>query len=114
MLKKKNGFSFVEVLAATALFFYSLLIILPLHTSMQMEKAVLSEKRTAATMLSEKLQPFLKNGGMKTPASFDVTEKGTTFHFQFTESSDYLKGCVHWTNAKQSSEKICLFGMVEE
>jgi hypothetical protein len=101
----------IEVLFASSLFFHILLIFIPIHTSIHSSSQVLNEKRLAAIFLHEEFQGILQKEYLSLPYSSTRKENHTDFNIQFLEDNEYVKGCVVWTNAKQSEEIFCLYGI---
>ena len=114
MSKRKNGYTVIEVLIASTLFFQSLLLLIPMQSNLQTYKEVLKERRFAATKLSEELQMMLRNRGPFRATEFELETNGTIFHYRFFAEKEYIKGCVEWTNAEMAEEEFCLSGLLEK
>lgn len=114
MLKKKNGFSLIEVLFASSLFFQAFLIFIPIQTNIQASTEVLNEKRWAAIRLHNELQQLMIEDSLTLPYSIQLQENHTNYDFEFTKKETWVKGCVEWNNAKKSNEIICLYGLPQK
>lgn len=111
MLKKKNGFSMIEVLVASSLFFHFLVIFIPIQMDIEFAKQQLNDRRFAAQELHAQLQALIYSSETSLPPSFELTQNENSFLYTFTPEGHYIKGCVEWVHDKQPKESICLFGI---
>lgn len=67
MLREKNGYSMIEVLFASSIFFQALIIIIPIYAEIQVANDTLSDKRWAANQLQTELQQFIWGNSPRSP-----------------------------------------------
>ncbi|GGN63895.1 type II secretion system protein [Oceanobacillus indicireducens] len=113
-MKKKNGYSMIEVLIASSIFFQALILFIPIYADIQLAYDTLRDKRWAANQLQTELQQYIWGKPPPLPAVLETTRNDTLFHFEFNKEDIYMKGCVSWQNAKESEETICLFALRKE
>ena len=110
-LRKKNGYSLIEVIVASSIFLSAVAIFIPIVSKLQIEQHILSERSTAAHQLHEELQQYIWVNASAVPAGYRKDVNSNTIEFDFEEENDYIKGCAAWQNAKQTKEFICLYGL---
>ncbi|MCM3738742.1 hypothetical protein M3210_00545 [Oceanobacillus luteolus] len=110
-MRGKNGYSMIEVLVASTIFFQVILIFIPIHSQLQMATDTLSDKRWASIILHEEIQHFIWEDAPLLPATFETELKNRVFSLHFYEEEGYVKGCVYWINAKKTTESFCLYGL---
>lgn len=111
MLRKKNGYSLIEVIVASSIFLSAVAIFIPIVSKLQIEQHILSERSTVAHQLHEDLQQYIWVDRNTVPAEYQKDINSNTINFDFEEENDYIKGCAAWHNAKQTKESICLYGL---
>ena len=113
MLNRRNGFTLIEVIAAATILMNVIAVAAPITATLIKEKTVLSERRLYTNVLHDELQVYLWEKSSQIPDSFSkrIRDKKTTFQFEM--EYDYVKGCIHWKNAKQVEDAICLYGLPE-
>ncbi|GGP12753.1 hypothetical protein [Oceanobacillus neutriphilus] len=112
MLKKDKGFTLFETLIASLLLFSMLTILLPLLTLLAKEQYSNMERLKITSKLHDELQEALV-GTVSYPSEYTITPYRTSAEFSFALDGEYLKGCAEWTNAKQQTEKKCLYAIME-
>ncbi|MEN1970578.1 competence type IV pilus minor pilin ComGE [Lentibacillus sp. N15] len=111
-MKNNKGFTLIEVLVAFSTVVMIATTLLPLISTINKEEEHLSERLRFSNQLYDELQMYLWEGQDRLPPfSFAKTDHSTTLFYQFIKTNDHLiKGCVKWTNVKEKSETICLYG----
>lgn len=110
-LRKRNGFTLVEVIAATSILISTITIVAPITSTVLEGKTVLNERRTITNALHDELQIYLQKKVPKDSHSYSKTVGKIMAAFQFTNEKEFIKGCVSWNNAKGNKEEFCLYGL---
>ena len=110
-MRKKNGYSLIEVIVASSIFLSAIAIFIPIVSKIQIEQHILTERRTVTHQLHEDLQHYIWVNARAVPAEYRKDINSTTIDFDFQKENDYIKGCAAWQNAKQTKESICLYGL---
>lgn len=113
-MTNRNGFTFIEVLIASSIFFSFLTVTVPIVTLITKEQALLQDRQKIAVKLHEELQFFLWEDHSDLPVSDFVTIHTKRVNLVFTKSNFLIKGCATWENARQKEESICLYGHIPE
>ena len=113
LLKAHNGFTLIEVIAAAAILMNVIAVAAPITSTLVKEKSILSERRFYINVLHDELQIYLWEKPSQIPNTFTKRIQGKETVFQFEMENRYVKGCIHWENAKQKEETICLYGLPE-
>lgn len=109
ILSNIKGFYLLEVLVASSIIFMLIATTIPIATLLERERIVLSERRIFSARLHDELQPFLWHD-IELPIRYSDVIHVVDVTFNFTREGEYIKGCVHWENARKKSETICLYG----
>lgn len=111
MLINSKGFTLAEVLIASSILFTMIVIIVPIGSLLAGERHLLSERFEYTAQLHEELQLFLREEDKQLPESYTQTLDGNSISFLFTkEPNNFIKGCVTWTNVRNTVEETCLYG----
>jgi len=113
-MKNNNGFSFIEVLVASAIILMLAVLVFPISSQLKKDSTILNEKRRFALKLHDELQPFIQGRASSLPSTYSKTTEQKETFFEFTEEHIYVKGCVSWNNAKKQKEQFCLYGLPEK
>lgn len=114
MLSNRNGFTLVEALTGMSIISFIIIITLPLHHILQLEREVLHERRIFNYYLHDELIKEINRQGSEIRNSFSTEINNKNINISFENESLYLKGCVNWTNAKKSEETYCLYGIEKQ
>lgn len=112
MWKKDKGFTLFETLIASLLLFSMLTVLLPLLSLLAKEQYSNVERLKITSKLHDELQEALA-GTVSYPSEYTIIPYRTSAEFSFALDGEYLKGCAEWTNAKQQTEKKCLYAIME-
>lgn len=110
-LKIRNGFTLIEVIAATAILLNFIAVVVPVTSTLLKEKTVLHERRTMTNALHDQLQVYLWDSSIEMPQSLTKVVRQKEAAFLFEEEREFIKGCVTWENAREINERFCLYGL---
>ncbi|WP_179151895.1 prepilin-type N-terminal cleavage/methylation domain-containing protein [Oceanobacillus senegalensis] len=110
MLKSGNGFTLIEVIVATSIFFTLVSTFIPMITLLSKEQGILKDRRNISYHLHDELQPFLwENKPVPNHYTDEIT--GRTVTFSFTRERGFIKGCAAYENGRHTDETICFYGL---
>lgn len=112
-MKKINGFSFIEVLAAFSIVMMLAFTILPIISLLIQEETILSDRRIISNRLHDELQSVIWTADPY-PSSISRTIRSRHVEFTFMKEKQFIKGCGYWINIKEREEKVCLYGVKEK
>ncbi|KAA0549436.1 hypothetical protein FZW96_05880 [Bacillus sp. BGMRC 2118] len=111
MLKSNKGFSLLETLVASVIFFFIITAILPQIYLLSIERRNLELQLFANQWLNEQL--FRASSRNETQSDHDITIfNDIPFYFEVEEVQEgplqsINKGCVSWTNLLSRERVIC-------
>ncbi|WP_066192993.1 MULTISPECIES: type II secretion system protein [Gracilibacillus] len=110
---KQQGFYLLEALLSVTIFFNGCLTLLPIQYHILLEKQIIQEENAALYFLSNQIQEALLNKQYDQTAVYeDVLDRPLTL--QISHSANLLKGCVTWTNEKETESSKCLYTLYQE
>lgn len=114
-MKNNKGFFTIEAIASFHIFLTIMLTLIPIIYQLKAEQETLSERRYAQTQLHGQLLEYLyapENPSNELTIEMADSSK-QVLTIQFLETGDKVKGCAEWTNAKENSERFCIYGKKE-
>lgn len=113
-MKKYNGFSLIEVLAAFSIVMVLVLTMLPIITLLQQEEKILSDRRHISNVLHDELQSLIWDLPDKLPSPVSKTVRSHDVTFDFSRKKSFIEACGSWKNLQERHEEVCLYGMEEK
>ncbi|SEB12460.1 hypothetical protein SAMN05421743_11819 [Thalassobacillus cyri] len=105
---KYNGFTLVEVIVAFGLMLTLLLSTLPIMMKVNMEEAILTDRRKVTAILHDELLKKV-NAPVVGVMSYSIDDF-TNIHVSFEIQDGLVKACADWTSNQNHTEKVCLYG----
>jgi len=109
ILKKYNGFSFVEVFLASSIIFFLATTLIPIYTQLQVEREVLKDRRTITKYLHDDLQNNIQQK-QTYPKEYVQTINDVAVNVYLFEEGNNIVVCGEWNNEKAIDERKCLYG----
>ncbi|MFG6114352.1 prepilin-type N-terminal cleavage/methylation domain-containing protein [Halobacillus sp. MO56] len=105
---KYNGFTLVEVIVAFGLLLTLLLSTLPIMMKVNMEEAILTDRRIVTAILHDELLKKV-NAPVMGVMSYSIDDF-TNIHVNVEIQDGLVKACADWNNKQNHTEKVCLNG----
>src|SRR5690625_2586591 len=111
ILKKSNGFIWIETLVSLSIVMLLATTIIPIYTTLQQEKRILHDRSLISLYLYDELQREILEEHHDEIRMEQVNISDRIVTIQFTLENEYIKGCVSWENVKERTENLCLYGI---
>ncbi|WP_035720893.1 hypothetical protein [Gracilibacillus boraciitolerans] len=99
----------LETLISVALFFTICLTLLPIQYQLLLEKKITNDEEIVMYFLSEELHKTMVSPIVEDTIIYnDILSTPVTL--RYTTTTNLIKGCVSWRNAKQRLQTKCLYG----
>lgn len=109
-LRNYNGYTLIEVIITTGIFFMAITIFVPILVQLKSEQNILSDRRHIAYDLHDALQFYIWDPSSTTEV-YEKELQGKKVQFTFTKDVDSVKGCASWKNDRNANEEICFQGI---
>lgn len=110
-MRNNDGFTLLESIVAMTIIFSLMLTILPIHSTLQLERALNKEKRDITYHLHDELLYALEATN-QLKSNYIIETVFTNLQIEFTETKNTLKACATWIDLKERDQEVCLYGYV--
>lgn len=99
----------LEALVAMTIIFSLVLTIIPIHSTLQLERTLNKEKRDITYRLHDELLAALASDH-SLQASQQINVNHTEVRIAFIKDDEVIKACASWEDVKGHQQKVCLYG----
>lgn len=108
--KKQDGFVLTELLASFSILMMISFTLIPIILQLTIEQDILFQKRDIQSYLHDELLDFSMNTEIKKQIIRKESERNNKqITITFSREHPLWKGCARWKNAKNQTEKTCLY-----
>lgn len=107
-MKKNEGFSLYEVMAAVAVFSIVMTATVPLLIIVYRERITIDEEQQALEMLHNEIETWLLSRSVTLPENKTLRTRSTVFHVMTEKSSsNTARFCISWDGSNERRYEQC-------
>lgn len=109
MLKKSDGFTLIEVMAALAVLTITAATTIPLLTQVYRERISVSQEREALAILQNRIELWTTSGKSSVPKNSVVHRSGTVYRMSWhlEDGKHTVKTCISWQGRNERRYEQC-------
>lgn len=93
--------------------FSLVLTIIPIHSTLQLERALNKEKRDITYRLHDELLYVLEPTNAS-KSRHDIETEFTSIQIGYSKTNHLIKACATWLDLKVRHQEVCLYGYADE